>query len=272
MKKILFMIVLCLLFISSITIPVHANVEYADGEYRAKSAQQFAEKYIEKIILDIVNSEDAHNYNLTNSTNITFSKLHKRYRLSNDFVTTKNELSEDEGIVDSNEYIAVVYQDNIPVNVIATAENKDGDYVLSMFGYGKDLAMALDAKSISDGKIFYEVPADAWYIFENGRVLGFAKSAQLLIEKPLKLPEFREYIYKKYASPKEIIEHGQNTAVGGNFNKTYEEVMQEKESSSPAMEEQDSSTSTLKLSLIIGSVILLISYFALRYYRKQQKY
>ncbi|WP_042474700.1 hypothetical protein [Bacillus ndiopicus] len=263
MKKILSMVVLWLLLIYPVI---------ADAGYTEKSAQQFAAKYFEKIILDLINSEDPSNYNLTNSTNITFGKLYKRYRLSNDFVTTKKELSEEQGIVESSEYIAVVYQDNIPVNVIATAPTENGDYVLSMFGYGKDLAIALDAKSTDSGKIVYEAPADAWYLLKDGIVSAFAKSALLLIEEPLELSEFRKYIYEKYTSQKEIIEYGQNTAVGGNLNKTYEEVMQENESSSSTMEEKASSISILKLSLLIGSGILLISYFALRYYRKQQRY
>lgn len=259
MKKNLIIMTLCYLLIYTFKFPVSAN-EY---EYlSAKSAQQFAERYFEQIVLNHVNSDDAPYYNLTKSTNITFGKLYERYRLSSDFVTTKKVLSDEQGIVKSTEYIAVVYQDGIPVNVIATAKDgENGEYVLSTFGYGKELAKALDAKSTNGGKIFYEAPADAWYIFENGKVSSFANSAKIITEQPLKLSEYRDYIYEKYASQQEIREHGQNTAVGGTFNRTYEEVTREKEFLS----------STIKRTLLIGTVILLISYFALRNRRKQRE-
>nr|WP_106782098.1 hypothetical protein [Lysinibacillus timonensis] len=254
MRKVSLIIMCLFINIFSITITASANET-------ENSPEQFAKNQFENIVLEHVQSEDAPNYNLTSSTNISFGKLYKVHRLSNDFVTSKKSITEDQGIVESGEYIAVVYQDDVPVNVIGTTKYENGKYGLSTFGYGEDLAIALDSKSTNGGKIFYEMPADAWYIFENGRVSGFTKTAQLLTEeKNLSLPEFRNYIYEKYASQKEIIEYGQNTAVGGNYSLTYGEVIQE----GPIKSE------FIIIGFLVVSLILIVSFFVIKNRRNQK--
>lgn len=241
MKKLVgftfFIMILCLPFIS----PEASTVESEN------SAQQFAKKYFTDIVLDHVNSEEHSYYNLSESTNITYGKLYKVYRLSNEFVTTKKTLSDDLGIEESTEYIAAVYQDGKPVNVIGTAKDENGKYILSTFGYGKDLAEALDNKETNGGKIFYEPLADAWYIFEKGKVKGFTINATLMLGgDSLSLPEFREYIYDKYASHDEIIENGQQTSVSGDYSTPYKP------------KENNMNYSFIYIGIIIASIIFII--------------
>ena len=235
--------ILCLPFISP-----EANTVESEN-----SAQQFAKKYFTDIVIDHVNSEDHSYYNLSKSTNITYGKLYKVYSLSNEFVTTKKKISDDLGIEESSEYIAAVYQDGKPVNVIGTAKDENGKYTLSTFGYGKNLAVALDNKETNGGKIFYEPPADAWYIFEKGKVKGFTSNTALMLgENSLSLPEFREYIYDKYASHDGIIEYGQQTGVGGDYSTPYEP------------KENNLNYSIMYIVIIIASIVFIIFMYKIR--------
>ncbi|MCA1042028.1 hypothetical protein LCM00_21250 [Bacillus infantis] len=215
MKKLFCSSLVALLSLLTFLIP-SASAEEVD-----KSAQSFAEGNFVNIVLDHVRSEEYMNYNLSKSEKISFGKLYQVYRMSDDFVTTKKALAADKGFVKSDEYVAAVYQDGKPVNAIGTTKDDKGNYVLSSFGYGQDLAVALDNKKSNGGKVFYELPADAWYIFENGRVEGFSKNATLMLGTQLSLPEFRNYIHDKYSNQKEIIEFGEQTGVGGDYSTPY---------------------------------------------------
>ena len=217
------------------------------------SDQQFAKKHFEDIVIEHINSEDREHYNLSESTNITFGKLYKVHSLSNEFVTTKKALTEGSELEETTEYIAAVYQDGKPVNVIGTAKDENGKYTLSTFGYGKNLAVALDNKETNGGKIFYEPPADAWYIFEKGKVKGFTSNTALMLgENSLSLPEFREYIYEKYASNEAIIEYGQHTSVGGNYAIPYEP------------KENNLNSSIINIAIIIASIGFIIFMYRIR--------
>jgi hypothetical protein len=69
------------------------------------------------------------------------------------------------GIIPRNEYFAVVYQDEKPLNVIGTFENEAGQFSFSIFGYELDLAKNMDKLNFGE-KILYEFPEDAWYLFD----------------------------------------------------------------------------------------------------------
>lgn len=251
MKRIIIMFLFSLF--GSVTVASVANAEQSE-----KSAQQFAEKYFVPIVLEHVNSDDFMHYNLSKSTNISYGKLYKVHRLSDEFVTTTKKLSGDLGIKESNEFVAAVYQDGKPVNVIGTVKDENGDFVLSSFGYGVDLAVALDRKKTNGGKIIYELPADAWYIFEEGKVTGFSKSAQEMLGTSLHLPEFREYIYDKYSSHKGIIEYGEETGVGGNYSTPYEN------------KKENVKTNALLVTALL--VIITIGFISYRIRRKNTDY
>lgn len=189
----------------------------------AKSAEQFAKLHFKEIVLEHIRSEDSTYYNLSKSEEISFGKLYKVHTLSKEFISSKKQLTGNLGIEDGNLYISAVYQDGNPVNVISTFKNDNGEFMFATFGFGAELAKALDEKSTNGGKIIYEEPADSWYIFENGRVSGFSKPTDnMLGGESLTLKEFREYVYDKYGNLTGITEKGEQTKVGTSFQKAYE--------------------------------------------------
>ncbi|WP_445486493.1 hypothetical protein [Niallia sp. 03133] len=191
---------------------------YAAENNVSNSAQQYADNNFKNIVLDIVKSEESTTYNLSKSENITFSKLYRVNVLSSDFVTTNDEINNsNKGIVPSDEWIAVVYQEEKPVNVIGTFKKENGEFDLSTFGYGKDLAEAIDNKQPNGGKLIYELPTDSWFLFSNGRVSAVNTAAKAILKTDVSLGEFRKFVNERYKNQEVIYENGEAVSVGGNY-------------------------------------------------------
>lgn len=235
-----------------------SNLSFAESDEQLKSAQQFANNHFKEIVLAHVKSEDAENYNLTKSENIDVGKLYQVSFYSQEFVTTEKEIKDNNnGINPGNEWVSVVYQDGKPVNVIGTFKNSNGEFELSTFGYGNDLAEAIDSKKSMGGKLIYELPTDSWFLFENGRVSALNNPAKAMLEeKEVSLGDFRKFVFERYKNSQKIIENGEITSVGGNYATPYDEVLSKS---------NDGNSIYLYL---VASLLVLSSIYGFFYFRK----
>lgn len=184
-------IVLVTLLIFLIANPAGAESNIPEG------AKDFADKNFLEIVKGELDSQSAGNFNLNqNSTNITFGPLFEVYTMSKSFVTEQNS-DHEKGIHQTGEYIAVVYQDDKPINVIGTYKNEAGVYEMSTFGYGFDLAKKLD--KLKEGeKILYEAPFDAWYVYTGKKVKPLTETAKQLMKEEKSTKDFQNDIHERY--------------------------------------------------------------------------
>lgn len=126
-----------------------------------KTPEAYAELHFEDIVLDHIQEGPAL-YDMTTSENLSFGPLHPVMTPSRTYMTSKEKLPLGEALEFTNEYIAVVYQDDVPVNVIGTYEVTEEEYGFSTFGYGQELAIALDAMDDQEGDIAYQAQRSAW--------------------------------------------------------------------------------------------------------------
>lgn len=193
------------------------------NDFQSTSPEEFAKEYFKAIVIEHSLSEDALHYNLTKSESIEFGELYQVNLLTEEFISMKE--GSETGIVPGNEWIAVVYQDDKPVNVIGTFKNENGGFELSTFGYGKGLAEALDRRKTIDGKLFYELPTNAWFLLENGIVSAMnSVSESVLKGKEIRLNDFQKFVFKRFKDAQEIIENGEVTSVGGSYATPYDEL------------------------------------------------
>ncbi|WP_026583513.1 hypothetical protein [Bacillus sp. J33] len=179
-------------------------------------AQEFANHHFYEIVKDELGSADSAMFNLDpNSENITFGPLFKMYTMSKKFFKEKNpDLSI--GIYPSGEYIAVVYQDGEPINVIGTYENESGEFTLSTLGYGKDLALELDN---SKGKewVLHEAPSDGWYLYNGETVVPLTERTKELLKGETPVKDFQRVIYDRY---KNVENKTDRVSFAGNMQET----------------------------------------------------
>ncbi|ESU33369.1 hypothetical protein G3A_06720 [Bacillus sp. 17376] len=162
-----------------------------------KEAQEFADRFFYNIVVEELGTEHAANFNLDpDSTNITFGPLFQRFSVTPEFVQEKNpDLSN--GIVPSDEYLSVVYQDGKPINVIGTYKNEAGEFALSTFGYGIDLAKRMD-KFKGDEVLLYEGPADAWYLYTGKKIKPLNDPAKQLMKEEKDISDYQKIIHERY--------------------------------------------------------------------------
>ncbi|MFC6331753.1 hypothetical protein ACFP56_03895 [Paenibacillus septentrionalis] len=124
-------------------------------------ATQFAEQHFFQIVEDVVFADVPTEWGFKEEKgSITFSNLHPVYRINADFALGKSDhiYVEDQPI-----WIAVIFQDNQPVNAIGTEMLMDGSYGLSAIGYPPELPEGL-LKLQDNQRILYDVPADEYYM------------------------------------------------------------------------------------------------------------
>ncbi|WP_419881361.1 hypothetical protein ACN6MY_17690 [Peribacillus sp. B-H-3] len=214
--------IILFLFIFFLTIQGASAAEFyfpkGKGGVPAK-AKKFAENHFKEIVVDVIQQDNPSYYHLTDNTeDIRFGDLLPTYSMTRDFKKSTDDIKEaHKGLIQDNEWISVVYQEGKPVNVIGTYRNEENEYELSTFGYGKSLAENLAGfKPSPDTKIFYEMPRDAWYLYQNGKVSGLNNPAKKMIPAPVTVKQFREDIIERYKDAKPILDaNGNDSSVGG---------------------------------------------------------
>ncbi|OCA90351.1 hypothetical protein A8F94_00145 [Bacillus sp. FJAT-27225] len=144
-----------------------------------KGAQEYADTFFKRIVLDTVKGTDPGSFNFTSSENITFGPLLKIYIMGKDFYVKKKIGSE--GIIDPREYISVVFQDGKPVNAISTYQTESGAYDLAIFGYSYEEVKALS--EIKEGEsLLHSMQHDVWFVYNGKQVKAINKEAKDLLK------------------------------------------------------------------------------------------
>ncbi len=182
-----------------------------ESEREGESIGQYAEEHAVQDVLDIVRGGDHADYHFSTSEDIRVGPFQSSWSYGEAFID-----QESGALEQTDEWYAVVYQDGKPVNVMAASRNENGKYAFMGFGFGQDLAVALDAAGTDAGKLVYEFPADAWFMIEEDSVHGLNQPAESLMGKEdWSLTRYMEYVHERYSDSEVIMEHGQNTTTGG---------------------------------------------------------
>ncbi len=176
-----------------------------------ESIGQYAAEHAVQDVSDIVRGEDHSDFHFSTSEAIRVGPFQPSWSYGEAFID-----QESDALEQTDEWYAVVYQDDKPVNVMAAAKNENGKYAFMGIGFGQDLAVALGTAGHKTGKLVYEFPADAWFMIDEDSVYGLNQHAKSLVGKEdWSLTRYMEYVHERYSDPEVIMEHGQNTATGG---------------------------------------------------------
>lgn len=181
------------MLIMSLVVWMATPVSAEDGI--PEGAQEFADTFFGQIVKDELKSSIATEFKLNpNSENITFGPLHPVYTFTKDFV--KGIKIGADGIIKTEEYIAVVYQDGTPVNVIGTYEKNSGEFEMSTFGYGVDIAQELHKLKAGEW-VFSEAPENGWYLYDGKTVKPLTQQTKKLIAEEKSVKEYQEIVIER---------------------------------------------------------------------------
>jgi len=168
-----------------------------------KTPEAYADQHFEEIVLDHIHEGPAQ-YDMTTSENLSFGPLHPVMTPSRTYMTSEETLPLGEALEFTDEYIAVVYQDEVPVNVIGTYEVAADEFGFSTFGYGKELAVALDALDDPKGDIVYQAQQSAWFEVDGETMSALTPDAKTFVgEDTISLTSYKELAGDLYTAPGE---------------------------------------------------------------------
>jgi hypothetical protein len=124
---------------------------------------------------------------------ISMGPLFAVYTVTPEFI--KGEVME-EGIVPAKEWIAPIFQNGKPVNIIGFYERPSGEIYLAGFNYVSPELPSVLATLKGTEKLIRETPKDAWYVYDGDRirVLGGEISAKAT----LTVSNFQRYMQDQY--------------------------------------------------------------------------
>lgn len=127
-----------------------------------QDAKDFAEKYFHQIVKDVVFSENPSEWGFNEEIGtITFSELYPIYSLNADFALGQS----DEMITQKQpKWVAVIFQDNQPVNVIGTEQKDNGNFELAEIGYPSELSHGLLNLKVNE-ILIHDFPSEEYYVF-----------------------------------------------------------------------------------------------------------
>lgn len=169
-----------------------------------KEAKDYAAQHFLEIVHDLYQEDDPTLYGFAKEMGeITFGPLHPIHHFSQAFVMKPTAtLSKNESIQPGNEWVATIYQNEKPVNVIGVYKNEEkNQYEFSTLGYGKELAEALTLLKPHE-QLVYEFPVDAWYSIDGNQIRPLTYKGQELMQQPLSLASFRSLIVDRYQESK----------------------------------------------------------------------
>ncbi|MCT4776467.1 MULTISPECIES: hypothetical protein [Exiguobacterium] len=168
-----------------------------------KTPEAYADQHFEDIVLDHIQEGPAL-YDMTTSENLSFGPLHPVMTPSRTYMTSEEKFPLGEALEFTNEYVAVVYQDDVPVNVIGTYEVAEEEYGFSTFGYGQELAIALDALDDQEGDIVYQAQRSAWFEMNGETMIPLTPGTKTFVgEETISLTSYKELAGDLYTAPGE---------------------------------------------------------------------
>ncbi|XID90451.1 hypothetical protein ACF3MZ_18125 [Paenibacillaceae bacterium WGS1546] len=147
------------------------GVSLIGGQYALASTNQppegakdFAEQHFHQIVEEVVFSDSPSEWGFKEEKGtITFSELYPIYSLNADFALGQS----DDIITDKQpKWVAVIFQDDQPVNAAGTQQTADGHFELAAIGYPPELPNGL--LNLKDNEILvHDFPAEEYYVYSE---------------------------------------------------------------------------------------------------------
>lgn len=186
-----------------------ASTTTVSAEMTESSAERFADAYFYDIVMDHIQGDDPTNYHMTDSENITFGPLLETYIPSSSCYKTGETCT----FVPTKEYVATVFQDDEPVNVIGTYEQSAGTYSFSTFGSDKETPKALmDVQ----GHLVKYTERSAWFDYDGDMLVALTSySKQIISGDANSTKDFQALLIEEHESIEGNVEEGMMDGAGG---------------------------------------------------------
>ncbi|MBR3215263.1 MAG: hypothetical protein IKF69_02245 [Exiguobacterium sp.] len=151
-----------------------ASTTSVSAEMTESSAERFADAHFYDIVVDHIQRDDPTYYHMTDSENITFGPLLETYIPSSSCYKTGETCT----FVPTKEFVATVFQDDEPVNVIGTYEQAAGTYAFSTFGSDKETPKVL--MNVKGDLVKYS-EASAWFDYDGDMLTALTSNTKQMI-------------------------------------------------------------------------------------------
>ena len=227
-----------------------ASTTIVSAEMTESSAERFADAYFYDIVMDHIQGDDPANYHMTDSENISFGPLLETYVPS----PSCYKMGETCTFVPTKEYVATVFQDDEPVNVIGTYEQAAGTYAFSTFGSDKETPKALtDVK----GDLVKYSEASAWFDYDGDMLTALTSNTKQMISgDEISTEAFQVLLVEEHESIEGDAEEGMIGGAG--------------DSSSVHSDETESNRPTSSTNRLIGFAVLAILPFGYWFLKRRK--
>ncbi|WP_214783017.1 hypothetical protein [Exiguobacterium sp. s183] len=185
-----------------------ASTTTGSAEMTESSAERFADAYFYDIVMDHIQGDDPTNYHMTYSENITFGPLLETYVPSSSCYKNDETCS----FIPTKEFVATVFQDDEPVNVIGTYEQSAGTYAFSTFGSDKETPKALmDVQ----GHLVKYTERSAWFDYDRDMLTGLTSNSQQMISgDAISTKDFQALLIEEHSDIEGSAEEGMMDGAG----------------------------------------------------------
>ncbi|WP_214795020.1 MULTISPECIES: hypothetical protein [unclassified Exiguobacterium] len=186
-----------------------ASTITGSAEMTESSAEQFAKTYFYDIVMDHIQGDDPTSYHMTDSENITFGPLLETYVPSSSCYKTDETCS----FIPTKEFVATVFQDDEPVNVIGTYEQSANTYAFSTFGSDKETP-----KTLMDvqGHLVKYTERSAWFDYDGDMLTALtSNSKQMISGNEISTEAFQALLIEEHESVEGNAEEGMMDGADG---------------------------------------------------------
>ncbi|WP_214817590.1 hypothetical protein [Exiguobacterium sp. s59] len=186
-----------------------ASTTTVSAEMTESSPERFADAYFYDIVMDHIQGDDPTSYHMTDSENITFGPLLETYVPSSSCYKTDETCS----FIPTKEFVATVFQDDEPVNVIGTYEQSANTYAFSTFGSDKETP-----KTLMDvqGHLVKYTERSAWFDYDGDMLTALtSNSKQMISGNEISTEAFQALLIEEHESVEGNAEEGMMDGADG---------------------------------------------------------
>ena len=186
-----------------------ASTITGSAEMTESSAERFADAHFYDIVMDHIQGDDPTNYHMTDSENITFGPLLETYIPSSSCYKNDETCS----FIPTKEFVATVFQDDEPVNVIGTYEQSANTYAFSTFGSDKETP-----KTLMDvqGHLVKYTERSAWFDYDGDMLTALtSNSKQMISGNEISTEAFQALLIEEHESVEGNAEEGMMDGADG---------------------------------------------------------
>ncbi|VXB20598.1 conserved exported hypothetical protein [Exiguobacterium sp. 8H] len=186
-----------------------ASTTTVSAEMTESSAERFADEHFYDIVMDHIQGDDPTYYHMNDSENITFGPLLETYIPSSSCYKTGETCT----FVPTKEFVATVFQDDEPVNMIGTYEQSANTYAFSTFGSDKETPKAL--MNVKGDLVKY-TEESAWFDYDGDMLTALtSNSKQMISGDAISTEAFQTLLIEEHESIEGNAEEGMMDGADG---------------------------------------------------------